>query len=131
MTPTEKQPGPKEVDAYLANVPEEPRAALEKLRKAIRAAAPTATETISYGMPTFKMNGRFLVSYAAWKKHCSLYPVSASSLEAVGEDPAEFDVSKGTVRFPHAKPPPASLVRKLVKDRIANELRRSTRADRA
>jgi uncharacterized protein YdhG (YjbR/CyaY superfamily) len=109
----------KDVDEYLAAVPEEARATLEKLRKAIRAAAPRATEHISYGMPTFKMDGRFLVSYAAWKKHCSLYPVSAHSLEEIGEDPEGYDVSKGTIRFPPDEPLSAALVRKLVRARIA------------
>jgi uncharacterized protein YdhG (YjbR/CyaY superfamily) len=71
-------------------------------------------------MPTFKHEGRFLVSYAAWKKHCSLYPVSASSLEAIGEDPKRFDVNeKGTLRFPPDKPLPQALVHKLVKARLS------------
>jgi uncharacterized protein YdhG (YjbR/CyaY superfamily) len=109
-----------DVDRYLAGVPEESRKTLEKLRKSIRAAAPKATEHISYGMPTFKMDGHFLVSYAAWKKHCSFYPVSAYSLEEVGEDPQAYDVSKGTLRFPPNEPLPATLVRKLVKARIAD-----------
>jgi uncharacterized protein YdhG (YjbR/CyaY superfamily) len=112
----------KDVDRYLAGVPEEARATLEKLRKDIRAAAPKASEHITYDMPTFKMNGRFLMSYAAWKKHCSLYPVSEYSLRAVGEDPERYDVNqKGTLRFPLNKPLSATLVRKLVKARIAEE----------
>jgi uncharacterized protein YdhG (YjbR/CyaY superfamily) len=134
VPPTEKkkpESGAKEVDAYLAQVPKGQRAALETLRKTIRSAAPKATETISYGMPAFKLDGRFLVSYAAWKKHSSLYPVSAFSLKAVGEDPAKFDVSKGTLRFPPTEPPPASLVRKLVKDRIADERARAAEKKRA
>jgi uncharacterized protein YdhG (YjbR/CyaY superfamily) len=67
---------PTSVEGYLAALPEEQRDALEKLRKTIRVAAPTATETISYQMPAFKQDGRFLVSYAAFKDHCSLYPAS-------------------------------------------------------
>ncbi len=71
-------------------------------------------------MPTFKLDGRFLVSYAAWKKHCSLYPVSAASLEAIGEYPAEYDVNeKGTLRFPLDSALSSALVRKLVRARIA------------
>lgn len=66
--------GPTSVEEYLAALPEAPRAALEKLRKTIRAAAPEATETISYQMPTFKDQGHFLLSYAAYKGHCSVYP---------------------------------------------------------
>ena len=112
----------KDVERYLEGVPTEARSALERLRKAIRAAAPKATEHISYGMPTFKLDGRFLVSYAAWKKHCSLYPVSASFLVALGEDPQKYNVNeKGTLRFTPEQPLPAALVRKLVKARIADE----------
>ena len=111
----------KDVDRYLASVPQGARETLEKLRKSIRAAAPKATEHITYGMPTFKVDGRFLVSYAAWKKHCSLYPVSASSLREVGEDPGRYDANgKGTLRFPPGEPLPATLVRKLVRARIAD-----------
>jgi uncharacterized protein YdhG (YjbR/CyaY superfamily) len=76
---------PTTVDDYLASLPEEPRTALEKLRKTIRAAAPKATETISYQMPTFKDHGRFLVSYAAFKNHCSLFPASKAVMEAHGK----------------------------------------------
>ena len=113
-----------DVDRYLAGIPEGARKTLEKLRKDIRAAAPRATEHISYEMPTFKMDGRFLVSYAAWKKHCSLYPVSASSLAALGEDRGKYDVNeKGTLRFPPDKPLPAALVRKVVRARLAEGAR--------
>src|SRR5688500_20262122 len=79
-------PGPTSVDDYLAALPEAPRAALEKLRETIKAAAPEATETISYQMPTFKDQGRFLVSYAAYKDHCSLFPASDAVREAVGDE---------------------------------------------
>lgn len=110
----------KDVDRYLAGVPEPARGTLEKLRASIRAAAPKATEHISYEMPTFKLDGRVLFHYAAWQKHCSLYPVSAASLEAIGESTKEYDVSpKGTLRFPLDRALPAALVRKLVKARIA------------
>jgi len=71
--------GPASVEDYLAALPEEQRAALEKLRKTIRAAAPEATETISYQMPTFKDHGRVLVYYAAFKDHCSLFPQAVRS----------------------------------------------------
>ena len=77
---------PTSVEDYLAALPEAPRAALEKLRMTIKAAAPEATETISYQMPTFKQHGRFLVSYAAFKDHCSLFPASTKVLEAHGEE---------------------------------------------
>jgi len=109
---------PTRVDDYLAALPEAPRAALEELRKTIRAAAPEATETISYQMPTFKDQGRFLVSYAAFKNHCSLFPASGAVMEALGEELKPYFSGKGTLRFTADKPIPAALVRKIVKTRI-------------
>src|SRR2546421_5245263 len=88
---------PTSVEDYLAALPEAPRAALEKLRKTIKAAAPEATETISYQMPTFKEHGRFLVSYAAFKDHCSLFPASKAVLEACGEELKPYFSGKGTL----------------------------------
>jgi uncharacterized protein YdhG (YjbR/CyaY superfamily) len=111
--------GAKDVDAYLAKVPDDQRAVLEKIRETIRAAAPTATEGISYGFPTFKLEGRGLIWYAAWKKHCSIYPLTDGIQKAHGKDLEPFDTEKGTIRFTTEKPLPASLVRKLVKTRIA------------
>jgi len=109
----------KTVDEYMAAVPKVPRATLEKLRKTIRTAVPDAEETISYQMPTFKYEGRFLVSFAAFKNHCSLFPLSNSVLEELGEELKGFDQSgKGTLRFPHDKPLPAALVKRIVKIRI-------------
>jgi uncharacterized protein YdhG (YjbR/CyaY superfamily) len=109
---------PSSVEEYLSALPEEPRAALEKLRKTIKAAAPDATETISYQMPTFKLRGRFLVSYAAFKNHCSLFPASEAMLEAYGEELKPYFSGKGTIRFTTEKPLPAALVKKIVKMRI-------------
>jgi uncharacterized protein YdhG (YjbR/CyaY superfamily) len=106
------------VDAYMAALPDAPRIALEKLRKTIRAAAPNATETISYQMPTFKLNGRFLVSYAAYKNHCSLFPASTRVLEACGEELKPHFSGKGTIRFTTDRPLPPALVRKIVKTRV-------------
>src|SRR6185503_8457371 len=112
-----------EVEDYLAKVPSEPRATLEKLRKTIKAAAPKAVEVISYGIPTFKLNGRMLVSYAAFKEHCSFFPGSAP-IKAHEDELKSYVTSKGTIRFPTSKPLPATLVRKLVKTRIKeNEVR--------
>jgi uncharacterized protein YdhG (YjbR/CyaY superfamily) len=109
---------PTSVDDYLAALPEAPRAALEKLRKTIKAAAPQATETISYQMPAFKLDGRFLVSYAAFKNHCSLFPASRKVLEAHGEELKPYFSGKGTIRFTTDKPLPTALVRKIIKARI-------------
>ena len=109
---------PTSVDDYLAALPAAPRAALEKLRKTIKAAAPQATETISYQMPAFKLDGRFLVSYAAFKNHCSLFPASRKVLEAHGEELKPYFSGKGTIRFTTDKPLPTALVRKIIKARI-------------
>jgi uncharacterized protein YdhG (YjbR/CyaY superfamily) len=117
--PTEQNDPPNEVDEYLAKVPDEARAALEKLRKTIRAAAPKATEGFSYGIPAFKLHGRPLVSYAALKNHCSFFPMSPAVMDAHRKELEPYDTSKGTIRFPVDKPLPATLVRKLVKARIA------------
>ena len=113
----------RDVDEYLAGVPEEARATLEQLRKTIRAAAPKAVEVISYQMPTFKLDGRMLVSYAAFKNHCSFFP-GAAPIKVHAKDLKAYEISNGTIRFPTNKALPASLVKKLVKARIEeNEAR--------
>ena len=106
------------VEDYLAALPEEQRIALEKLRKTIKAAAPKANETISYQMPAFKQDGRFLVSYAAFKDHCSLYPASYAVMEALGDELKPYFSGKGTLRFQADRPIPAALVKKIVKLRL-------------
>jgi uncharacterized protein YdhG (YjbR/CyaY superfamily) len=111
--------GPASVEEYLARVPDGPRAALEKLRKTIRAAAPDTTETISYQMPTFKYQGRALVGFAAFKNHCSLFPYSDKVMVTLEKDLGPFDTSgKGTIRFTVEEPLPDALVKKIVKTRI-------------
>jgi uncharacterized protein YdhG (YjbR/CyaY superfamily) len=117
--PTEHKDAANEVNDYLAKVPAEARAALERLRKTIGAAAPKATEGFSYGIPAFKLHGRPLVSYAALKNHCSLFPMSPAVVDAHRKELEPYDTSKGTIRFSVDKPLPAALVRKLVKARIA------------
>jgi uncharacterized protein YdhG (YjbR/CyaY superfamily) len=109
---------PKSVDEYLAGLPEAPRAALEELRKTIKAAAPEATEAISYKMPAFKLDGRFLVSYAAFKNHCSLFPWNDAMVEEFGDELEPYLSGKGTLRFNADAPMPTALVRKIVKARI-------------
>lgn len=116
---------PKDIDEYLATVPAEARATLEKLRKTIRSAAPKATEGISYQVPTFKYLGP-LVGFGAATKHCGFYVMSPAVMEAHKNELESYDTSKGTIRFPPDKPLPAALVRKLVKARIAeNEARKA------
>jgi len=105
------------VDDYLAALPEEARATLEKLRKTIKAAAPRADEVISYQIPTYKYHGP-LVAFAAFKNHCSFYVLSSSFLDAHMDELKAYDTAKGTIRFPIGNPLPAALVKKLVKARM-------------
>ena len=110
---------PKTHDDYLAVVTADKQAALEKLREAIKAAAPKAEECISYQLPAFRFNGKFLVAYGAGANHCAFYP--GSVVQALKKELKGYDTSKGAIRFPANKPLPAALVRKLVKLRIAEK----------
>jgi len=110
------------VAAYLKAVPPAPRAALQKLRKTIQAAAPEATEGISYGIPMFKHHG-MLVGFAAFKDHCSFFP-GANPIATHKDELKAYETSKGTIRFPIGKPLPAALVKKLVKTRVAENEKR-------
>jgi uncharacterized protein YdhG (YjbR/CyaY superfamily) len=112
------------VHEYIHNLPEPARSSLRKIRAIIRSVVPPeTTETISYGIPTFKYKGA-LFGYAAFSKHCSLFPMGSSVITALKDDLKGFETSKGTIRFPVDKPPPATLVKKLVRARIAqNELK--------
>jgi uncharacterized protein YdhG (YjbR/CyaY superfamily) len=107
---------PKNTDDYLTALSADKRTALEKLRKAIKSAVPKAEECISYGLPAFRLNGKFLVAYGAARNHCAFYP--GSVLEAFKTELKDYDTTKGTIRFPANKPLPAALVRKLVRTRI-------------
>jgi uncharacterized protein YdhG (YjbR/CyaY superfamily) len=117
----------KEVDKYLAGVPQPARSTLSNMRAAIRSAVPPeATEAISYQIPTVKYKGR-LVVFAAFSNHCSFFPMSMAVMRAFKNDLKNFDTSKGTIRFPMDKPPSAGLVKKMVKARIAENERRKRR----
>jgi uncharacterized protein YdhG (YjbR/CyaY superfamily) len=109
---------PASVEEYLVALPERQRVALGMLRKTIKAAAPGVTEAISYGMPAFKLNGRFLVSYAAFRNHCSLFPASEAVREALGEELKPYFTGKGTIRFSADEPLPGALVKRIVQVRI-------------
>ena len=109
----------KNIDEYLAGVPEPGRTTLNKVRAMIRSVAPKeATEAISYGMPAFKYKGQ-LVCFAAFSKHCSLFPMNASLIVTFKKELAGFETSKGTIHFALDKPLPAALLKKLVKARVA------------
>jgi uncharacterized protein YdhG (YjbR/CyaY superfamily) len=109
---------PKSVDEYLAAVPEPARTTLKKMRAVIRSAAPPeATEAISYGMPGFKYKGT-LVWFAAFSDHCSFFP-TAAVIQEFKDELKGYQISKGTIRFPVDKPLPATLVKKMVKSRVA------------
>ena len=111
--------GKAEVEAYLAQVPEPARTTLEKMRTMIRAAAPkAATEAISYKIPSFQYKGG-LVAYAAFKDHCSFFPMGSRAIEEFAEELKGYRVSKGTIQFALNKPLPAGLVKKMVKACVA------------
>src|SRR5512139_2370713 len=101
---------PTSVDDYIAAQPGDRRAALQELRTTIRAAAPEATETIAYEMPAFRTDGRFLVSYAAFRVHYSLFPASEAVVAALGEELTPYLAGKGTIRFGADEPIPVGLV---------------------
>ena len=110
---------PKTIDEYLSAVSDDKRAALEKLRKTIHAAAPKAEEGITYGIAAIRLNGKWLVGFGASANHCSFYPMSSRTVAANAADLEAYDTSKGAIRFQADKPLPVALVRKLLKARIA------------
>jgi len=117
MDKNNKATSAKDIDAYLASVPKNSRAVLENLRQTIKSIVPEATEGISYQVPTFKYQGRMLVSYAAFSEHCSFFP-GAGPIEAHQNELKSYQTSKGTIRFTPSQPLPKSLIKKLVKTRI-------------
>jgi uncharacterized protein YdhG (YjbR/CyaY superfamily) len=112
-------PGATTFDEYLAALDDGKRAALEKLRKTIRAAAPRAEEYIGYGLAAFRLDGKPLVALGASAGHCAFYPMNGTTVAAFKRELKGYETSKGTIRFQEGKPLPAALVRKIVKERIA------------
>lgn len=114
------------IDEYIAGFPPEIRTVLEEVRALIRASAPDATETISYAIPTFDLNGRHLVHFAGFAHHVGFYPIP-SGLEAFREELAPFRTGKGSVRFPLGQPLPAALIRRIVEFRVGENLRKTSK----
>lgn len=106
------------IDEYIAGFPAETQRVLEQLRELVREVAPDATETISYAMPTFDLDGHHLVHFAAWTRHIGWYPVPSGSVEWA-EELGPYETSKGTARFPLDQPMPVDLIRRLVEYRVA------------
>lgn len=117
-SPAKPNPAPKNIDDYLAAVPEPARGTLQKVRAAIRSAVPPGTtETISYKIPAFK-HDEIIIWFAAFANHCSVFP-TARVIEQFKNDLKPFTISKGTIQFPTDKPLPAALIKKMVKTRLA------------
>jgi uncharacterized protein YdhG (YjbR/CyaY superfamily) len=108
------------IDAYLAKLPADQRDTLQYLRAQIARLLPDATETISYGMPAFALDGQVIVWYAGWKKHCTIYPLTDRFLKAHAEELKRFGRTKGSLHFTPQQPLPDALVEELVKDRLAD-----------
>jgi uncharacterized protein YdhG (YjbR/CyaY superfamily) len=117
------------VDEYLEALPEGDRAALERVRKIIKAAAPEAVETISYQMPTFKYHGP-LVGFAAFKNHLSFFAMGKTAMHAFSKELESYDTTKGSIHFTADRPLPAALIKKIVKKRIEENLQSSPMAGR-
>ena len=119
------KPRPENIDQYIAMFPKETQAILQQIRAIIRKAAPAAVEKISYGIPTFDLNGTYLIYFAAYKRHIGVYPVP-NNIEVLGKEFTSFKTSgKGTIQFPLNEPIPYNLIRKIVKFKLKENSRRS------
>ena len=107
------------IDEYLAGLSTENQRALQKVRRAVHAAAPKAEECISYGMPAFRLNGKLIAGFKAAANHCSFHPMSGDTVATLKADLSGYETSKGTIKFSARAGLPATLVRKLVKARLA------------
>ncbi len=112
------------IDEYIAGFPPQTQAALEEMRTLIRASAPGATETISYAIPTFDLNGRHLVHFAGYAKHVGFYPIP-SAMTAFAEELAPYKSGKGSAQFPLGEPLPVDLIRRIVEFRVAENRKRT------
>ena len=111
-------PAPTTVEEYIAALPEAQRGPMEAMRAAVLAAAPEATEVITYQMPGLRLDDRFLVSYAAYQRHYSLFPASDGVVETLGDEVRPYLAGRGTIRFPAERPIPVDLVRRIVEVRL-------------
>ena len=105
----------KSVDEYIATHPPDAQAVLQRVRSAIRKAVPGAEEAISYQIPTYKRHGRYVVYFAGWKRHYSLYPASSHLIAAFEDDLAPYEIEKGTIRFPLSGPVPVRLIARIAR----------------
>jgi len=112
------------IDEYIASFPEDVQIIMEELRATIKAAAPEAGEKISYGIPTFTLNGKYLIYFAGWKNHISIYPIPTGS-EAFNTEVSQYVGGKGTLKFPLDKPLPMKMITKIVKLKVADNLKRA------
>lgn len=119
-----KQTAPKTIDEYMSNFPSDIQEILERIRAIIKKAAPKAEETISYGIPTFVLRHTYLIYFAAHKKHIALYPIPDGDA-SFNEELSAYRAGKGTLQFPLDKRIPYSLIRKIVKHSLQDNLRRS------
>jgi uncharacterized protein YdhG (YjbR/CyaY superfamily) len=112
-----KTAAPKDVTAYISGFPAHTRTTLKRVRSVIRRAVPAAEEMISYQIPTYKLHGRPVLFFAAWKDHYSLYPSNSRLVAAFKDQLSKYELSKGTIRFPLSEPVPVTLIERIVRFR--------------
>jgi uncharacterized protein YdhG (YjbR/CyaY superfamily) len=116
------------IHEYIASFPDDVQEILQELRETIKAAAPDAGETISYGIPTFTLNGKYLIYFAGWKNHISIYPIPTGT-EAFNKQVSKYVGGKGTLKFPMDKPLPTRPITKIAKLRVAENLKRTDKKE--